>query len=312
METLNSRISVIIPVYNEISVLPELWRRLNSVITSLPNYHLEIIFVDDGSDDGTFDFLQKLCEEVPCANLLSFSRNFGHQMAISAGIDYANGDAVILMDGDLQDPPEVITSFIDKWKMGWDVIYAIRSKRKESLLKRLSYNFFYRLMKLFSYLDVPLDSGDFCLMDNKVVRQIKAMPERNRFVRGLRTWVGYKQVGLEIPRGARYFGKPKYTTSKLFKLALDGLISFSFVPLRLMTITGFMVSSLSFLMIILIIYQKLIRNVSPQGWSSTAILILFLGGIQLICLGIIGEYLARIFDEVKQRPLYVLKTKIGF
>jgi glycosyltransferase involved in cell wall biosynthesis len=307
-----SLVTIVIPVYNEISLLPELWRRLEEVIGYIGDSRFEVIFVDDGSTDGTFDFISGLCDKTDYVKMLSFSRNFGHQMAISAGIDHAAGDALILMDGDLQDPPEVLPKFIDEWKHGWDVVYAVRVKRKEHLLKRVSYNLFYRLMKMMSYMDVPLDSGDFCLMDRKVVDQLKAMPERNRFVRGLRAWVGFRQTGVEISRGARAEGRPKYTFAKLVKLGLDGLISFSFVPLRIMAIAGFVISGLSFLAIVLVAYQRLVRNVSPLGWSSTAILILFLGGIQLICLGIIGEYLARIFDEVKQRPLYILKGKLGF
>jgi glycosyltransferase involved in cell wall biosynthesis len=302
--------SIVIPIYNEEAVVPELYRRLKVVIDSF-DAPAEVIFVDDGSADSTFQQLSGLAAADKRVKVLRFSRNFGHQIAISAGIDHASGDAVVLMDGDLQDPPEVLPKFIERWRAGNDVVYAVRKKRKENVLKRAAYAVFYRLLKKLSYLDIPLDSGDFCLMDKRVVRTIRQLPERNRFVRGLRTWAGFRQVGLEYERDARFAGEPKYTFGKLVKLAYDGIFSFSTIPLRLAVYAGFTFASVAFLGGMFITYRKLFYGIDVQGWTSIIVVSTFLGGIILMMIGVIGEYVGRIYDEVKQRPLYIVQDKIG-
>ena len=303
--------SIVIPIYNEEENLPELYNRLTDVMTSLQEPY-EVIFVDDGSKDNSLNIMREMHQRDKRIKTISLSRNFGHQIAISAGIEYARGKAVIVMDGDLQDPPEVLPPFIQKWKEGWDAVYAIRRKRKENLLKRAAYAIFYRLLKKISSIDIPLDSGDFSIMDRKIVDILKSMPERTRFVRGIRTWVGFKQVGLEYERDKRFAGKPKYNFKKLVKLALDGLISFSYVPLKLAVSFGFVISGVSFLGAIATLFQRLFTDTTVPGYATTVISILFLGGIQLITIGILGEYIGRIYDEVKQRPLYIIQEIIGF
>jgi dolichol-phosphate mannosyltransferase len=232
-------------------------------------------------------------------------------VAISAGLDYARGDAVIVMDADLQDPPEVLPQFIEKWREGHDVVYAIRERRKEGLLKQLAYKTFYRLLQRTANIQIPLDSGDFCIMDRKVVDLLVGMPERNRFVRGIRSWVGLDQVGLAYERQARYAGREKYTFSRLVYLALDGLISFSFIPLRAISLLGLTVSALSIFLAIGYAIQKITAGLNPPGFATTVVAIFFLAGIQLITIGVIGEYVGRIFEEVKRRPLYVVRRVTG-
>jgi polyisoprenyl-phosphate glycosyltransferase len=232
-------------------------------------------------------------------------------VAISAGLDYAQGDGVIIMDADLQDPPEVLPQFIAKWREGHEVVYAIRAQRKEGWFKRSLYALFYRLLQRIASIEIPLDSGDFCLMDRRVVDILNGMPERNRFVRGIRSWVGLDQIGLEYERQARYAGRVKYSYRRLVYLALDGLISFSFVPLRMITIVGFSISAISILMAIGYTIQKITIGLNPPGFATTIVAIFFLAGIQLITLGVIGEYVGRIFEEVKQRPLYIVRRVTG-
>lgn len=303
-------ISIVIPLFNEEETLPELTRRMINVIGGL-NTEVEVLCVDDGSSDQTFPMLSALHENDPRFKILRFSRNFGHQIAISAGIDHATGDAIVIMDGDLQDPPEVLPSFIAKWREGFDVVYAIRTKRKEGLLKRLSYVAFYRLMRRLAYLDIPLDSGDFCLMSRRVAEALRRFPERKRFVRGLRTWAGYRQIGLAYERDRRFAGKPKYTFAKLVSLAYDGIFSFSTFPLRIAVYGGFCLSVIAFLGGLLVIYEKLFHGIALVGWASTIVVTTFIGGALLSTLGVIGEYIGRIYEEVKQRPLYLIKDKIG-
>jgi len=301
-------ISVVVPVYNEEENLPELQRRL---ACTLAPYEYDVLFIDDGSRDASLALLLAFHKENPRMKALSFSRNFGHQVAISAGIDHAGGDAVILMDGDLQDPPEVLPQFIEKWKEGFEVVYAVRRRRKENLLKRLAYAAFYRILRKVSYLSIPLDSGDFCLMDRKVADVVRGLPERTRFVRGLRTWAGYRQTGLEYERDKRYAGKPKYTFGKLLKLAYDGIVAFSDIPLRLAIYLGLGSAAAAFLGGLLVVYEKVTNNVPVVGWTSTIVTLLFLGGMILTTLGIIGEYISRIYEEVKHRPLYIIRERIG-
>lgn len=303
-------VSVVIPIYNEQENLPELYARLHKVLDGLGQSH-EIIFVDDASRDRSRDLIRSLTQQDPSVRGLFFSRNFGHQPAIAAGIDHAQGQAVILMDGDLQDPPEVIPSLMAAWKQGNDVVFAVRKKRKESLPKRLAYLGFYRLLKRLANVDIPLDSGDFSLIDRKVVDLLKKMPERNRFIRGLRSWVGFQQVGVEYERAERHAGEAKYTFSKLLKLAFDGFISFSYLPLRVAFVLGCIAFCISCLLILHTLYSKIFLPETPIGWSSLMIAVTFLGGTQLVLVGLVGEYIGRIYDEVKQRPYYIIGELVG-
>jgi dolichol-phosphate mannosyltransferase len=311
------KISVIVPCFNEEDVLPKLFDRLGAVIPTW-NADYEIICVDDGSRDRTWELLKAQNQKDPHWRSLSFARNFGHQIAVSAGLFYATGDAAVIIDADLQDPPEEIARLLAKWQAGFDIVYAVRQKRKEGWLKRFCYWTFYRLMARLVAFDIPLDSGDFSLMSRRVVETINAMPERNRFVRGLRAWSGFRQIGVPYERAARAAGEPKYTFKKSFKLAMDGLFSFSAVPLRLATYLGLWVSVFAFLGAVFTFAQKVfsaqfakIGLAPPPGFPTMVISILFLGGVQLICLGILGEYIGRIYEEVKGRPLWIIRDRAG-
>ena len=304
------KLSVVIPVYNEEENIPELYRRLDAVI-SKGGWDAEIIFVDDASKDGTLPLIASLAIKDPRVRCISFSRNFGHQIGVSAGIEHAKGDAVVIMDGDLQDPPETIPDLIRKFKEGYDVVYAVRKKRKGNAIKRIAYFFFYRLLRKIANIDLPLDSGDFSLISKKTAGIIAAMPERNRYVRGLRSWIGFRQAGVEFERDARFKGEAKYSFTKLLKLAYDGIFSFSHFPIKLVTMFGFGCAGTAFLGIIYVLYLRLFTDRSFPAYASTAIIILFLAGIQLISLAIIGEYVGRISDESKRRPLYIAKEKIN-
>jgi len=304
-------LSVVLPVYNEEENIPEVYRRLTAVLERMGDSY-EVIFVDDGSSDRSVELLKELHARDDCIRLVRLGRNFGHQTAISAGIDFTSGKTVVVMDADLQDPPEVLPQFIDKCREGYEVVYAVRQKRKEHVFKRFAYFLFYRLLKFLASIDIPLDAGDFCVMDRRVVDLLKAMPERNRFIRGIRTWVGFRQIGLEYERDPRHAGGVKYTLAKLVKLALDGLISYSYLPLRLASLVGLLVSTSSFALAGWTIYMKLTVPNFIAGFTTVVVGVTLLGGIQLITLGIIGEYIGRIFDEVKQRPLYTVREVIGF
>lgn len=299
-------ISVVIPVYNEEKVLPELCRQLYSTMSALGE-PWEVIFVNDGSQDRSSEILRAIPPGDGQVKIVEFSRNFGHQAAITAGIDHARGDAVIVMDSDLQDPPEILPQMVERWKQGVEVVYAVRSKRKESHLKRSCYYLFYRLLKVASNTDIPLDAGDFCLMDRSVVDQLQQLQEHGRFVRGLRAWVGFKQEPLEYMRNARFAGKEKYTWLKLLRLALDGVLSFSYAPLRVATFVGLIVSLASFVEGIRIIYLKIFTDRFIHGVAALSVFVLFLGGMILLALGLIGEYLGRIYEEVKGRPVYIVR-----
>jgi dolichol-phosphate mannosyltransferase len=303
-------ISVVIPVYNEQETLAALVERLTGVLEAMGE-KWEVVFVNDGSADGSGALLENFHREDSRLKALTLSRNFGHQVAVTCGLDHASGDAVIVMDGDLQDPPEVVPDLVRTWREGFDVVYAVRKQRKENVVKVWAYKTFYWLLKKVSYLDIPLDSGDFSLMDRRVVSLLSRMPERNRFVRGLRTWVGLNQTGYEYEREARFAGESKYSLGKLFRLAFDGLISYSFVPLRVVSNLGMLVSLTALIYMIYLVVAQWIGESTIQGWTSTVVIVLFLGGIQLLALGIIGEYIGRIFDEVKQRPQYVVSDALG-
>ncbi len=299
-------LSIVVPAYNEQECIPALFLRLTAVLTELA-LEYELIFVDDGSSDTTADLLRGLAVQDCHVVVIELARNFGHQIAVSAGLDYAGGNGVIVMDADLQDVPEVLPQFVAKWQEGNDVVYAIRAKRKESWLKRALYAGFYRLLRRMANIDIPLDAGDFCLMDRRVVDLLKAMPERHRFLRGIRSWVGLNQVGLAYERAARQGGDSKYSFRKLMHLALDGLVSFSFLPLRMITLVGFGVSAVSILLAIFYTMKRLLVGLNPPGFATLTVALFFLSGVQLLTIGVIGEYVGRISDEVKQRPLYVVR-----
>ena len=308
---MNIEYSIVIPIFNEEETIVELWHRLSDVLKEL-NTNSEVIFVNDGSYDNSLVMLMSLSKENKEIKVLNLSRNFGHQCSLSAGIDNAEGQAVILMDGDLQDAPEAIFRFIEKWKEGYDVVYAIREKRKEKIFKKLAFNLFYRLMSFFSALDIPLDAGIFSLMDRKVVLQLRSMPEKNKYISGLRAYAGFKQIGILVERGPRYRGEPKVSFLKLLKLASDGIFSFSTVPLKIATFFGLLFSISAFIIGLIGLFFKFVLNKEFLNWTYGLTTTFFIGGVQLLFLGIIGEYIARIYDEVKQRPYYIIAEKIGF
>lgn len=303
-------LSVVVPVFNEQENLPQLYQRLVTTLDRLSLMY-ELILVDDGSRDQSIPIMHELAAADPRVTVIELARNFGHQVAISAGLDHARGHGVIVMDADLQDPPEVLPEFIAKWREGYEVVYAIREKRKENIFKRMAYAAFYRLLQRVAQVEIPLDAGDFCIMDRRIVDLLNGMPERSRFVRGIRSWVGFRQIGMPYERHARHAGRPKYTFTRLLYLALDGLVSFSFLPLRVITALGFVVSALSILLAIAYTIQKITIGLSPPGFATLTVAIFFLAGIQLVTIGVIGEYVGRIFEEVKRRPLYVVRAVEG-
>ena len=298
-------LSVVVPLFNEESNVETLHGRLVATLASLDSSY-ELVFVDDGSFDATPEVLDRLQAADPRVVVVHLSRNFGHQAAVSAGLDHARGRGVVVMDGDLQDPPEVLPQFVGRWEAGFDVVYAVRRKRKEGVPKRLGYFAFYRILAAIGDLDIPLDSGDFCLMDRKVVDALKALPERMRFVRGLRTFVGFRQTGLDYERAARGSGRPKYSLRALVGLAIDGVVSFSSYPLRLVTYLGIGTASLAALMMAWVFLDAFSHHTAPRGWASVIATVLFMGSIQMIGLGIVGEYLRLIFLESKGRPTYIV------
>jgi dolichol-phosphate mannosyltransferase len=298
-------LSVVVPLFNEHENIPALWDRLCAVLESTP-LDYEIVLVDDGSKDATPRLLDELVLHNKQAVVIRLSRNFGHQAAVCAGLESARGRAVVVMDGDLQDPPELIPDMIRLWREGHDVVCAVRRRRREGFLKRLSYRAFYRILSLISELDIPLDSGDFCLMDRRVVDALNCLPEQCRFVRGLRGFVGFRQAGLPYDRPAREGGRPKYTMRKLSGLAVDGLVSFSSYPLRLVTYCGAATASAAIALLVWVLNDAIRNQTAPRGWASTMVVVLFMGAIQLLSLGIIGEYIRLIFQEAKRRPTYIV------
>lgn len=303
--TSEPEISAVVPLYNERENVHELHRRLTAALRGL-GVDYEVVFVNDGSRDETPRLIDELGAGDPNLSIIHLSRNFGHQAAVSAGLDHARGRAVLILDGDLQDPPEVIPQFVQAWREGGQVVYAVRTKRKEGPIKRLGYFVFYRLLHSISDLDLPLDSGDFCLMDRKVVEALKRLPEKARFIRGLRTFVGFRQVGLQYERDARAAGRPKYTFSSLIRLAVDGLVSFSSYPLRVVTYIGAVTGIAALMLIVWVLYDAFLGRSGPRGWASLCAIVLMIGSVQLVCLGIIGEYIRLIFLEAKSRPTYVV------
>lgn len=303
-------LSVVVPLYNEQDNIAILYSRLHGVLEKT-GMEYEVIFVDDGSEDESLELLHHVAAHDRHVTVVELARNFGHQVAITAGLDRARGNAIIVMDADLQDPPEVLPRLIAKWQEGHDVVYAIRQERKEGWLKRAAYAVFYRFWQRVANIEIPLDAGDFCIMDRKVVSLLRSMPERNRFVRGIRSWVGLRQTGLPYERQARHAGRPKYSFGRLMLLALDGLISFSYIPLRVASLAGVGISLLSFLLAGFYFIKKLTTGLNPPGFATLVVAIFFLAGIQLITIGVMGEYVGRIFDEVKRRPLYVVRRVTG-
>jgi dolichol-phosphate mannosyltransferase len=300
------RLSVAIPIYNEESVLPELYDRLKAVIDQIPGGPHEILFVDDGSSDGTREILGALTQVDDRIKTILLSRNFGHQAALSAALDHVTGDAVVMMDGDLQDTPETIFRFFESFQQGFDVVYAVREKRKEAWWKRACYASFYRVIRKLSELDLPEGSGDFALISRRVVDRITAMPERHRYLRGLRHWVGYRQKGILVERDARHSGVSKYSFSKLFGLAFDGIFSFSVKPLRAAVFCGAVAIAASMLFVAYSVFAHLFLSRSPDGFTALVSIVSMLAGLQLVFLGLIGEYVGRIYEQVKLRPLYVV------
>lgn len=311
-------LSIVIPVFNEEKVLPELQRRLASAAAQC-GVPWEAIIVDDGSSGETPLLLRRLHEADPHFKIVTLSRNFGHQLAVTAGLEAATGDIVAVMDGDLQDPPEMLSAFLSRWREGYDVVYGVRATRKGGLMKRACYSVFYRLLQRLADIEIPLDSGDFCLMDRRVVDALERLPERRRFVRGLRAWVGFRQVGVPYDRPDRAGGESKYTWRKLMRLAGDGVLSFSFKPLTLISLTGVATASLSFLGLLFFVVHRVVgfevfgyTPADVPGFTSIIFSLLFFGGIQLLALGLIGKYIAHIAEEVKGRPLYIEKERLGF
>ena len=303
-----TELSVIVPVYNEMANLMPLHERLSGILKQM-NLSAEIIFVNDGSTDDSLALIKKLSTTDERIKYISFSRNFGHQVAISAGIDNAHGHAIAIIDADLQDPPELIPLLHKKFSEGFDVVYAKRKKRKDkSIIKKAAYKTFYRILARLSSVKIPLDTGDFRIISRKVADVLKTMPEQQKFLRGQIAWIGFRQAFIEYEREERVGGEPGYSWRKLFHLALDGITSFSNVPLRLATIAGLIVSGISFLLILYALYSHFFLGQStPKGWTSLMISVLFIGGIQLLSIGIIGEYISRLVSNTRQRPLYIIE-----
>ncbi|MFN6394346.1 MAG: glycosyltransferase family 2 protein [Aphanizomenon sp.] len=305
--------SLVIPIYNESENITEMYRRLHHVMAQLDG-DAELILIDDGSRDRSLSMMRELHHLDNRVHYLSLARNFGHQIAVTAGLNFVQGKCIIVMDADLQDPPELILTMIDKWHQGYQVVYAQRtSRQQETWLKRLTAYLFYRILRRLAKVDIPEDTGDFCLMDRQVVNILNSMPERNRYIRGLRAWVGFRQTSVPFARDPRFAGTVKYTFGKSWALAIDGIISFSTVPLRLATYIGILSAFIALFMILLVLYWRLSEPFSPIiGYTLITISMFFLGSVQLICIGILGEYIGRIYEEVKGRPLYTLKETGGF
>jgi glycosyltransferase involved in cell wall biosynthesis len=306
------KFSFVVPILNERETIPELARRLAAVMDLLPGT-TEVVLVDDGSTDGSFDVMLDVHARDPRFKALRLSRNWGHQMAITAGLDHAAGRAVIIMDGDLQDPPEVALELVERWQEGFEVVYAVRDHRTgESWLKRRTATGFYRLMSRLGEIDIPQETGDFRLVDRDAVDAVTAMREHRRYLRGMFAWIGYRQTGVTYERDARYAGQTKFSLRKMLAFALDGIVSFSEVPLRLVMTLGFFLSAFSFLLGVAAVVVKVADLYTVPGWTSLAVGLAFFSGVQLCVLGVMGMYVARIHEEVKHRPLYLVRDAAGF
>lgn len=300
------RVSVAVPLYNEESNVEELVRRVTLVLDALPGGPHELVLVDDGSVDGTRRLMEQASARDARIVSVYLSRNFGHQPALSAALDHVRGEVVVLMDGDLQDRPEEIPRFVEKFREGNDVVYAKRERRKESMWLRAAYWTYYRMLARISNISFPLDAGDFGLMSRRVVDEIRRIPEKNRYLRGLRIWAGFKQVGVSVERDARYSGESKYSFGRLVALGLDGVFSFSIVPIRAATLLGMGAMGLTLLFVLYAIYARVALDRSPQGFTALLVVIAFVSGVLLFFLGVIGEYVGRIYEEVRGRPIYVV------
>jgi len=304
--------SVVVPVFNEEPVIEETHRRLGEVMrkTGEP---FELIFVDDGSSDRSAEIISRLSRKDATTRLVSFSRNFGHEAATTAGLDHARGQAVVIIDADLQDPPQVILQMIEKWREGYQVVYGKRLKRKgESFFKRAAASTFYRILQSLSEISIPLDTGDFRLIDREVCLSMRRLREKNRFIRGMVSWVGFRQTAVEYVRDERFAGETKYSTGKLLRLAWDAVTAFSHKPLRVATYVGFSLSLVSFAYLVFVVVRRLTDPLAVPGWASIVVINLFFNGVILIILGVIGEYLGRVYDETKRRPLYLVGKREGF
>jgi dolichol-phosphate mannosyltransferase len=301
-------ISVVIPVFNEIDVIDACYQRLSGVMQAIDGFDYELVFIDDGSEDATHERLLEFHQLDPHLKVIRFSRNFGHQIAVTAGVDEAAGDAIVIIDADLQDPPEVIPEMVARWQEGYDVVYGVRKRRTgESRLKLLTAAAFYRLLRKFTNIEIPVDVGDFRLMSARAAAELRKLREKDRFVRGLVSWIGFRQIGIPYERDSRLAGETKYPFSKMFKFALDGITSFSSLPLKLASWLGYLASLLAFIYLISVFVQRAM-GYTIEGWATIMVAMLFLGGVQMICIGIIGEYIGRIFNETKARHMYVIES----
>ncbi|MED4826655.1 glycosyltransferase family 2 protein [Bacillus atrophaeus] len=303
--------SIVVPVYNEELVIQETYQRLKEVMDrTKENY--ELLFINDGSCDRSVEILREHSLIDPRVKVIDFSRNFGHQIAITAGMDYAQGNAIVVIDADLQDPPELILDMIEKWKEGYNVVYAVRTKRKgETFFKKQTAAMFYRLLRSMTDIDIPIDTGDFRLLDRKVCNEMKKLKEKNPFVRGLVSWIGFKQTAVEYERDERLAGETKYPLKKMLKLSMDGITTFSHKPLKLASFAGILMSGAGFLYMLIVLYMKLFTDSTITGWSSLIVIQVLFSGIVLLMLGMIGEYIGRIYDEAKDRPLYIVQKSYG-
>ncbi|MBK7849563.1 MAG: glycosyltransferase family 2 protein [Bacteroidetes bacterium] len=300
-------LSIIIPIYNEAGNIQVLFERLSNVVRDM-NMNVEYVFVNDGSRDNSIDLIKGLAKTNSDVHYLDFSRNFGHQVAVAAGLDYCTGKSAVIIDADLQDPPELIANLVSKWKEGYEVVYAKRRSREgESFLKKFTAKLFYRTLKRITSINIPVDTGDFRIIDRKVIDVLKKMPEQQKFLRGQISWIGFRQTYIEYDRDERHAGASGYTYKKMLRFALDGITSFSNLPLRFATITGFVVSGIAFLLIIYALYERLVTKNYVPGWASLMLAVLFIGGVQLISIGIIGEYISRMSSNIRNRPLYILR-----
>lgn len=302
------RLSVAVPLYNEETTVDELLRRLRAVLDAVPGGPHEVVVVDDGSADGTLERLEAAAREDPRLKIVALSRNFGHQAALTAALDHVSGDATVVMDGDLQDQPEIIPTLLERYHAGFDVVYVRRTRRKEPWWLRLAYYLFYRLLARIADLRLPLDSGDFALLSSRVVEALRRTPEYHRYLRGLRTWVGFRQTAVDAERGRRHAGRSKYSFSRLVSLGLNGIFAFSILPLRLAVLLGAVAIALSSAFGVYALYARLVLRRSPQGFTALILAIVFLSGVNLFFLGVIGEYIGRVYEQVKGRPVYIVRS----
>jgi dolichol-phosphate mannosyltransferase len=307
MSEANLDISFVIPLYNEEANFSELTQRMNGVMESLPNLHCEVVLINDGSKDNTAILMNNLALEDSRYQCVFLSRNHGHQLALSAGMACARGQqAIVVLDGDLQDPPELVHEFLKYLSQGFDIIYGVRKKRKESAVKKLAYWLYYRIMNGISKIDLPLDSGDFGMISRKALNYLNQMPEQNRYIRGMRTWIGFKQIGVEYERSARFAGETKYSWKKLFELAYSGIFNFSSFPIKLITRLGVLTMAIAIIYFMYVLIDKLYFNNVPEGFTALIFSIIMFSGVQLISLGIIGEYVLRIYQQSQNRPLFII------